>query len=83
MAEVVRVGMSLEEFESRFAMQPFEIINGEIRDMAPTKRFHREISRHIFGELFLCHHRHSTIEIFYETTYILEDVSAWVKGSRV
>ena len=83
MAEIVRVGMSLAEFEVRFAEQPFELINGEIRDMAATKRQHSEASKRIYDRILYYLVEHNVAEVYLETTYILEDVSDWVKGSRV
>lgn len=81
--ERIQEGMPLAEFEARFAQQPFEYINGEIREMAPTKKQHTMISRRVFGALYFFQHREETIEVFYETTYILKDISDWVGGSRV
>lgn len=49
MAERTKVGMSLDTFMARFEQQPFELINGEIWDVTPTKFQHSKISKRIYS----------------------------------
>lgn len=83
MVEQVKIGMSLDEFMSRFEEQPFELINGELVTLAPTKKSHNKISKRIYDQILFYLVENDIGEVFFETTFILEDVTNWVAGSRV
>lgn len=83
MAEKVKIRMTIEEFIEHFEEQPFEIINGELWEMSPAKKRHNKISKRIYDKILYFLAENEIGEVFFETTYILEDKSDWVKGSRV
>lgn len=83
MAERTKIRMSLDEFMARFEEQPFEIIDGEIREMTPAKKKHSKISKRIYDRILFFLSEHDLGEVFFETAFILEDVTDWVAGSRV
>lgn len=83
MVEQIKVGMSLDEFMSRFEEQPFELINGELVTVAPTKFQHSKISKRIFAHLLMYEQNTKSGEAFFETAFVLEDVSNWVAGARI
>lgn len=83
MAERTKIRMALDEFMARFEEQPFEIIDGEIWEMTPTKKQHSKVSKRIYDRILFFLVDHDLGEVFVETTYILEDKSDWVAGSRV
>jgi len=51
--------------------------------MTPTKKRHCKISKQIYDKILYYLVEHEVGEVFFETTYILEDKSDWVAGSRV
>ena len=83
MAERTKIGMALTEFMARFDEQPFELIDGEIRDVTPAKKKHSKISKHIYDRILFYLVENDIGEVFFETTFILEDTSDWVSGSRI
>src|SRR5688500_14816924 len=83
MAERTKLGMPLEEFMEKFDEQPFEMIDGEILAMSPTKKLHGKVSRVIYNALFKYQLEYQNIEPFFEQAYVLEDITDWVANSRV
>ncbi|MEM9955653.1 MAG: Uma2 family endonuclease [Chloroflexota bacterium] len=83
MAERTKIGMSLDEFISRFEEQPFELINGEMWNMTPAKKKHSKISKRLYDRLLFHLVDNDLGEVFFESTFIIEDVSDWVNGSRI
>lgn len=83
MAERTKIGMSLDEFMERFDEQPFELIDGEVRDVTPTKFQHSKISKRIFSRLLFYETETENGETFFETAFVLEDTSDWVRGARI
>ena len=83
MAEQVKIRMTIAEFMERFEAQPFELIQGAIWEMTPAKKRHSKISKRIYDKILYFLVEHEVGEVFFETTYILEDKSDWVEGSRV
>lgn len=83
MAERTKIRMSIDEYVARFEEQPFEIINGEIWAMTPAKKKHSKISKRIYDRILFFLSEHDLGEVFFETAFILEDVTDWVAGSRV
>ena len=83
MAERTKIGMSLDEFMVRFEEQPFELINGEARDVTPAKKKHSKISKHIYDRILFYLVENDIGEVFFETTFIIEDKTDWVGGSRI
>lgn len=83
MAERTKIGMALNEFMARFDEQPFELINGEIRDVTSAKKKHSKISKHIYDRILFYLVENDIGEVFFESTFILEDKNDWVSGSRI
>lgn len=83
MVEREKTGMPLEEFMERFAEQPFELIDGERLEMAPNKKRHSKLSKRLYDRLLFHLAERDLGEVFFEATYVLEDRSDWVAGSRV
>ncbi|MEO1289628.1 MAG: Uma2 family endonuclease [Chloroflexota bacterium] len=83
MAERTKIGMSLDEFISRFEEQPFELINGEMWNMTPAKKKHSKISKRLYDRLLFHLVDNDLGEVFFESAFIIEDVSDWVSGSRI
>lgn len=82
MAEIVRVGMSLAEFEARFAEQPFELINNHEMPLLPQMRRHATTSRNIYNALLLYLLDNLLAEVFFRTVYVIESEPSWVIGAR-
>ncbi len=82
-AEHTKVGMSLDTFMARFEQQPFELINGEIWDVTPTKFQHSKISKRIYSRLSFYETETENGESFFETAFVLEDSSDWVRAARI
>lgn len=78
-----RVGMSMDEFLRRSATEgEFEILGEEIvHRMSTTSTRSRIIKR--FLRLFLPFEDKNLGEVFSETTFVLEDIPDWVRGSRI
>ncbi len=78
-----RSGMSLDDFLKRADTQRFEIINGNIIEMAPTKKPHSKVSKRIYDRILFYLVEQNKGEVFFETTYVTTDRSDWVKGARI
>ncbi len=78
-----RSGMSLDDFLKRADTQRFEIINGDIIEMAPVKFGHSETGKFIYDKIRDYLKENPTGDVYAETTFVLEDTEDWVKGSRV
>jgi len=77
-------GMTLQEFMERYEEQPFELIDGEIVIVGPLKHLHMQIVKAIYDALFLWTYMNKGVgKVYMEGTFILEDRSDWVKGSRI
>ena len=77
-------GMSLWEFERRYDGDgPFELINGEIKPMSPTKSRHSVVTRTLFRLLDDLCTSQNLGEIFVETVFALTDSPNWVRDSFV
>jgi Uma2 family endonuclease len=83
MAERTKLGMPLAEFIEKFDEQRFEMIQGEIIEMSPTKKRHSSISKRIYDQILFHSVKEKLGQVYFETTYILNDVSDWVADSRV
>lgn len=83
MAEQIKIRMTMQEFIERYEQQPFELINGEIWEMSPVKKKHSKISKRMYDKILYFLVEHEIGEVFFETAYVLEDKSDWVKGARV
>lgn len=83
MAEQIKLGMPLEAFMEKFDEQPFEMIAGEIFEISPTKKLHSTISKRIYDRILFHSLKNDLGQVYFETTYILDDVSDWVADSRV
>ena len=84
--EAARIeGMSLEEFVRRFDEERFELVDGEIIVMSPTRSQHTIVLENIKDLLKTQVTKHNYGRVFSETTYVLPDTSRknWVKGSRI
>ncbi|MEO1442237.1 MAG: Uma2 family endonuclease [Chloroflexota bacterium] len=76
-------GMTLDEFIRRFATEgPFEILEAETVELAPNVAIHLVTVRAVRRMLEAHASKHSG-EVFDEGTFVLEDKSDWVKGSRM
>ncbi|MHB8625903.1 MAG: Uma2 family endonuclease [Aggregatilineales bacterium] len=76
--------MSLREFERRYDQDgPFELINGEIKPISPTKSRHSVVTRTVFLVLHQYCTTHGLGEVFSETVFVLTDSRNWVKDSFV
>jgi len=82
-AERTKLGMPLAEFMEKFDEQPFEMIAGETWEMSPTKKLHSTISKRIYDQILFHSMKEKLGQVYFETTYILDDVSDWVADSRV
>ena len=51
MAEQLNIRMTVQEFIERYEEQPFEFINGEIREMSPVKFGHSQVAKRIYDAL--------------------------------
>ena len=78
-----KIGMPLAEFLRRMDEQRFELIDGEIWDMTPTKRTHSRVSKRIYDKIMFFLVDNPIGDVFFETTFITEDRSDWVIGSRI
>ena len=78
-----RPGMSLDDFLQRADNERFEILDGEIVEMAPVKFGHSETGKFIYDALRDYLKENPVGEVFAETVFVLEDTPQWVKGSRV
>jgi Uma2 family endonuclease len=77
-------GMSLREFERRFDQDgPFELFNGEIKRMSPTKSRHSVVTRTFFRRLDDFCLQHKLGEMFGETTFALSDSPDLIRDSFV
>lgn len=83
MSEIAtRVGMPLDQFLEAYNESPFELIDGERIPLMPNLSLHGEIIKFLVKLLFPFEAK-DIIILYFEQTFILEDVSNWVKGSRV
>jgi Uma2 family endonuclease len=78
------VGMSLADFYREYDEHgPFELLNGEIIRLSPTKLMHNLIT-HILRDALNDYCREPKLGIaLIETPFILSDKPDWVTGSRV
>ena len=76
-------GMSLEDFMTQYEKQPFELIDGEIVIMAPTKFEHNTIQHIILEKLFRYIGETGNGIARMEMAYVTEDKEDWVKGAKV
>lgn len=77
-------GMSLREFERRYDGDgPFELINGEVKPMSPTKSRHSAVTRTLFRLLDDLCLSQNLGEVFTETVFALTDSPNWVRDSFV
>ncbi len=77
-------GMSLREFERRYDQAgPFELINGEIKPMSPTKSRHSVVARTLFRALDAFCLADGLGEVFSETVFALTNSPDWVNDSFV
>lgn len=83
MAERTKIRMPIDEFMARFEEQPFELIQGEIRDVTPAKKKHSKISKRIYDRILFYLVENDIGEVFFESTFIIEDKTDWVGGSRI
>jgi len=83
MAEQVKIRMMMQEFIERYEAQPFELINGEIREMSPIKFGHSQVAKRIYDALLFYVNQTKRGVVYFETVFITEDKSDWVKGSLV
>lgn len=83
MVEREKIGMPVEDFMEQFAKQPFELVDGEILKMAPNKKRHSKLSKRVYDQILFYLADHNLGEVFFESTYILEDKPNWVEVSRV
>lgn len=88
MAEKVSVaGMSVDDFMRRYEAEgPFEIIDGEIVKVSPTKYGHTHIIWRLM-KAFMAHLLQTSVgELYAESPFIMpeaKDSPDWVKASRV
>ena len=76
-------GMALSEFIRRFEQDgAFELIEGEIVPMSPNVSIHAVLIKRVL-RLLLPFEDKGLGEVFTEATFILEEKSDWVKGSRI
>ncbi|GAB5490629.1 MAG: hypothetical protein Phog2KO_08440 [Phototrophicaceae bacterium] len=83
MAERIQIGMPLDEFMVRFEDQPFELIEGDIRNVTPAKKKHSKLSKRIYDRILFYLVENEIGEVFFESTFIIEDKADWVSGSRI
>ncbi len=77
-----RIGMSMEEFLRRSAESKFEILGQEIVPKVPTVSGHSKTIKRLV-RVFMPFEDKKLGEVFSETTFVLEDVSDWIRGSRI
>jgi Uma2 family endonuclease len=83
MAEQVKIRLTIQEFIERYEEQPFEFINGEIREMFPVKFGHSQVAKRIYDALSIYMNQTKRGVVYFETVFITEDKSDWVKSSLV
>lgn len=76
-------GMSLADFMKEYEEQPFELIDGEIIQMAPVKYRHNIIQKRIFAKFLKYEQDTANGEVFSEMPFVLADTTDWLRGSRV
>jgi len=76
--------MPLDEFMEAVEAQPFELINGERRNIFPTAFGHSEVLRHLFVLIDQFAINSQVGETYFNTTFVIVDTvdRNWVKGSR-
>jgi Uma2 family endonuclease len=82
---VLITGMSIAEFIERYEQAPFELLEGEIVPMSPTKFRHTEIGKKIYDLILMFPQSVTVGRVFFETTFILPTAQRrdWVTGSRI
>lgn len=85
MVTVTRTGMSLDEYMRRYDEAPFEIIDGMVVPMSPTKFGHNYVTRLIYRAFDDFVRPSGQWEVFSETPFIKpdQDDPNWVEGSLV
>jgi len=83
MAERTRVGMPLADFLIQFDAQPFELIAGERIPVTPAKKAHSKISKRLYDRILFYLADKPIGEVFFETAFVLEDTTDWVRGARI
>lgn len=83
MAERTRIGMPLADFLAQFDNEPFELIAGERIPVTPAKKAHSKISKRLYDRILFYLAENELGEVFFETAFILEDKTDWVRGARV
>ena len=85
MQTVTRVGMPLADYLQRYDEAPFEIIDGTVIPMSPTKFGHNYVTHLIFLALYSFVTPGGQWKVFMETPFIKpgRDDPNWVEGSLV
>ena len=83
MSVQARIGMPLDEFIRSYDEAPFELIDGERIALVPPVAEHGEVIRLLVLALAFYSRINPNFIFYTEMPFILEDLSNWVKGSRV
>lgn len=79
---ITQTGMPLDEFIRRYDIDgPFEILEGEVVELAPNVAQHVITIRNV-RRVLEKYAEKGAGEVFAEATFVLQDRQDWVKGSR-
>lgn len=84
-AVITQIGMPLAEFLQRQDNAQFEIIEGEVIEVAPSVFGSGEVARLLLEALYAYNITTHSIRVYSDTTFVLPDADdeTWVRGSRI
>jgi Uma2 family endonuclease len=77
------VGMSVDDFVRRYAQHPFEFMDDEWREILPNLAEHSFLLKFLVAALLTYEAARRDVEILFETPYVLQITTNWLKGALV